>query len=154
MSIKTGLDTGSPSWKYEHRQASALLHNIQNIRICMGKKNRFCNLRKWKDFNKKQLTLLKMCVTSLLCGPRADLWPFYGFLCKRFSLFTKKTERKDRFFSPYKSLYFECCATMPILADAHILSLGYLWCKSLIWESHVRQQIFVGRTFPRVAGGG
>ena len=19
-----------------------------------------------------------MCVTSLLCGPRADLWPFYG----------------------------------------------------------------------------
>ena len=35
---------------------------------------------------KKQLTLLKMCVTSLLCGPRAELWPFYGFLCKRFSL--------------------------------------------------------------------
>ena len=23
---------------------------------------------------KKQLTLLKMCVTSLLCGPRAELW--------------------------------------------------------------------------------
>ena len=79
--------TGSPSSKYEHRRASALLHNIQNIRICMGKKNRFCNLRKWKDFNKKQLTLLKMCVTSLLCGPRVDLWPFYGFLCKRFSLY-------------------------------------------------------------------
>ena len=36
---------------------------------------------------KKQLTL--MCVTSLLCGPRADLWPFYGFLCKRFSLYIK-----------------------------------------------------------------
>ena len=35
---------------------------------------------------KKQLTLLKMCVTSLLSGPRAYLWPFYGFLCKRFSL--------------------------------------------------------------------
>ena len=30
-----------------------------------------------------------MCVTSLLCGPRADLWPFYGFLCKRFSLYIK-----------------------------------------------------------------
>ena len=28
-----------------------------------------------------------MCVTSLLCGPRADLWPFYGFLCERFSLY-------------------------------------------------------------------
>ena len=38
---------------------------------------------------KKQLTLLKMCVTSLLCGPRADVWPFYGFLCKRFSLYIK-----------------------------------------------------------------
>ena len=30
-----------------------------------------------------------MCVTSLLCGPRADLWTFYGFLCKRFSLYIK-----------------------------------------------------------------
>ena len=38
---------------------------------------------------KKQLTLLKMCVTSLLCGPWADLWPFYGFLCKRLSLYIK-----------------------------------------------------------------
>ena len=35
-------------------------------------------------FKKKQLTLLIMCVTSLLYGPRAYLWPFYGFLCKRF----------------------------------------------------------------------
>ena len=41
----------------------------------------------YKSFNKKQLNLLKMCVTSLLCGPRADLWPFQGFLCKRFSLY-------------------------------------------------------------------
>ena len=48
----------------------------------MGKKTyRFCNLRKQKDFTKKQLTLL-ICVTSLLCSPRADLWPFYEFLCK------------------------------------------------------------------------
>ena len=30
--------TGSPSSKYEHRRASALFSNIQNIRICMGKK--------------------------------------------------------------------------------------------------------------------
>ena len=45
-----------------------------------GKKTyRFRNLRKWKDFNKKQLTLLNMCVTALLCGSRAALWPFYGF---------------------------------------------------------------------------
>ena len=28
--------------------------------------------------NKKQITLLKICVTSLLCSPRVDLWPFYG----------------------------------------------------------------------------
>ena len=32
------ITTGSPSSKYEHRRASALLRNIQNIRICMGKK--------------------------------------------------------------------------------------------------------------------
>ena len=92
ISLTTSLvfTTGNPSSKYEHRRALALLRNIQNIRICVGKKTYcFCNLRKWKDFNKKQLTLLKMCVTSLLCGPRADLWPFYGFLCKRFSLYIK-----------------------------------------------------------------
>ena len=33
--------------------------------------------------------LIKMCVTSPLCGAWADLWPFYGFLCKRFSLYIK-----------------------------------------------------------------
>ena len=36
---------------------------------------------------KKKLTLDKMCVTSLLCGSWADLWPFYGLYFKRFSLF-------------------------------------------------------------------
>ena len=34
----TGYSTGSPSSKYEHWRASALLRNLQNIRICMGKK--------------------------------------------------------------------------------------------------------------------
>ena len=33
---------------------------------------------------KKQLALHKMCVTSLLCGQWADLWPFYGLYCKQF----------------------------------------------------------------------
>ena len=28
-----------------------------------------------------------MCVTSLLCGPWADLWPFFGLYCKRFPLY-------------------------------------------------------------------
>ena len=79
--------TGSPSSKYEQRRASALLRNILNIRIYLRKKTyRFCNLGKWKDFNKKQLTLSKMCVTSLVCGPWADLWPLNGLYCKRFSL--------------------------------------------------------------------
>ena len=87
---QAGRITGSPSSKYELQRTSALLCNIRNIRICMGKKTyRFCYLGKRKDFNKRQLTLLKMCVTSLPCGPRADSWPFYGFLCQRFSLYIK-----------------------------------------------------------------
>jgi len=45
------------------------------------------------SIKKNQLTLLKMCVTSVLCGPRADLWLFYGFLCKRFSLYIKKRKK-------------------------------------------------------------
>ena len=28
-----------------------------------------------------------MCVTSLLCGPREDLWPFYGFYVNGFLSF-------------------------------------------------------------------
>ena len=34
-----------------------------------------------------------MFVTSLLCGPWADLWPFYGFLYKRFSVYIKVYQR-------------------------------------------------------------
>ena len=43
--------------------------------------------------NKKQLTLFKMCVTSPLCGPRADLWSVYGFLCKRFTVYIIKSNQ-------------------------------------------------------------
>ena len=32
-----GVTTGSPSSKYEHWRTSALLRDIRNIRICMGK---------------------------------------------------------------------------------------------------------------------
>ena len=44
-----------------------------------------------------------MCVTSVLCGPRVDLWPFYGFLCKRFSLCRAKTvlNGRENSFFPY-----------------------------------------------------
>ena len=85
---KTGRILGTWHQYLMNFRASALLRNIQNIRICVGEKTYcFCNQRKWKDFNKKQFTLLKMCVTSLLCGPRADLWTFCGFLCKRLSLY-------------------------------------------------------------------
>ena len=52
---------------------------ISQVAQARNKSIGIVNLRKWKDINKKQLTLLKMCVTSFLCGPRADLWPFYGF---------------------------------------------------------------------------
>ena len=34
-----------------------------------------------------------MCVTSLLCGPWADFWPFYGLYCKRVSFSNKGLPR-------------------------------------------------------------
>ena len=57
-------------WRFDnlcgsHLQRWRWLPNIRNIRICMGKNYRFRNIWKWKDFNKKQLTLRKMCV--MLC---------------------------------------------------------------------------------------
>ena len=39
-----------------------------------------------------------MCVTSLPCGPRADLWPFYRFLCKRFFLRNNDDVRRCSYF--------------------------------------------------------
>ena len=34
---------------------------------------------------------IKNCLPYLKCGPRADLRPFYGFLCKRFSIYRENT---------------------------------------------------------------
>ena len=54
-----------------------------------------------------------------------------GFLLKSFHFCRLQ---KRQFFFPYRSLYFECYATMPMLADAHISSLGNLCFFSLISE--------------------
>ena len=84
----TGYSTGSPSSKYEHWRASALLRNLQNIRICMGKKHIVSITYENERISiKNSLPYFKKCVLRLpLCGPRADLWPFYGFL-SRFPLY-------------------------------------------------------------------
>ena len=42
--------TGSPSSKYERQRASALLHNILNIKICMEKNLSFLKPTKTKGF--------------------------------------------------------------------------------------------------------
>ena len=81
--------TGSPSSKYKHRRASALLRNIRNIRICLGKKPiaslTYDNER--ISIKNRARTLHEMCVTSLLCGLWAELWQFYGLYYKLFSLY-------------------------------------------------------------------
>ena len=74
------FNTGSPSSKYEYQRTSAMLRNIRSTKdlyLLCGKKP-IVSLTYEKDFKtKNQLTLHKICVTSLLCGPWADLWPFY-----------------------------------------------------------------------------
>ena len=57
----------------------------QSIRISMGKKTyRFSNLRKWKDYNKKQLTYLK-CVLRLSCVVHGPIYGrFIGFYVNDF----------------------------------------------------------------------
>ena len=60
----------------------------------MGKNLSFPYSTKIKGFQeKKQLTLHKMCVTSLLCGPWADFRPFYGLYGMGF-LSHKKADEK------------------------------------------------------------
>ena len=81
MQAKT---TGRSSSRYEHRRTSALLRNIGNIRICMGKKpivsviyeNERISIKK-----KNSLPYIK-CVLRLSCVVHG---PIYGLYCKRFS---------------------------------------------------------------------
>ena len=61
----------------EHRQCCVTFEVLRICIFCVGKKP-IVSLTYEKDFKiKNQLTLHKICVTSLLCGPWADLWPFY-----------------------------------------------------------------------------
>ena len=54
------LSTSSPSSKYEHRRASALLRNIQNIWKLYGKKTySFCNYENERISIKNSLPYLK-----------------------------------------------------------------------------------------------
>ena len=95
--------TGSPSSKYEHRRTSALLRNVRNIRICMGKKTyRFCNLRKWKDFNKKQLTLLEMCYVSPVWSTGRFMAVVWIFMLTVFSL-SRLLREKTVYIKTHKS---------------------------------------------------
>ena len=119
----TSSTRGSPSSKCKHRRTSTLLHTRENLvayhsnyKDLYGKKN----LRKWKDFNKKQLTLHKVCVTSLLCVPWADLWPFNGLYCKRFSLCVKVPVffGVNSWFSRFSGCYCLTPVTLFIIARA------------------------------------
>ena len=70
-----GVTTGSPSSKYEHQHCCVTFEISRKYKDLYGKKtDRFCNLRKWKDFNEEQLGYLtfKNVCQCLLCGPRAN----------------------------------------------------------------------------------
>ena len=80
------LTTGSPSSKYEHRRASALLRNIQNIRICMGKKPTVSVTYENERISVKTASLPYLkCVLRLSCvvhGP--NYGRFMGFYVNGF----------------------------------------------------------------------
>ena len=78
------ISTGSPSSKYEHRRASALLRNIQDIGICMGKKPIVSVTYENKRTSIKISLRSLKCVLRLSCVVHrsiygrfmADLWVF------------------------------------------------------------------------------
>ena len=90
VGIFYSIVAGSPSSKYEHRWASALLRNIQNIRICMGKKPVVSVTYENERISiKSSLPYLK-CVLRLSCVVHGPIYcRFIGFLCKQFSLYIK-----------------------------------------------------------------
>ena len=77
--------TGSPSSKYKHRRTSALLRNIPNIRICMGKKPIVSVTYENERISIKDSLPYLKSVLRLSCLVHG---PIYGrFMGKRFSLF-------------------------------------------------------------------
>ena len=79
--VRGAYTTGNPSSKYEHRRTSALLRNIQNVRICMGKKPIVSVTYENERISVKNSLPYLKCVLRL-SGPRADLWPLYGFFIR------------------------------------------------------------------------
>ena len=89
-----------------------------------------------------------MCVTSLLCGPQADLWPFYGFLCKRFSLesFIWRESRPTLLTVEYSSGYLlsHTLRTMTTMSDE--IKLSFLESRSAKATSTTEGMSKVGLT--------
>ena len=79
------LTTGSPGSKYEHRRAWALLRNIQNIRICMGKKPIVSVTYENERISiENSLPYLK-CVLHLFCVVQGPIYGrFIGFYVNGF----------------------------------------------------------------------
>jgi len=105
------LITGSPSSKsrnnYEHQRASALLRIKHSKYKDLYRKNLSSVTYENETISiKNSLPYLKMGVTSLLCGPRADLLPFYGFLCKRFSKTLCREKTGKSFMIVFLPLHF------------------------------------------------
>ena len=119
-----------------------------------GKKTySFLNLRKWKDFNNKQLNLHKMCVTyaSLLGGPWADLWPFYGLYCKQFSPSLKLFLLKSLHFLISSSGYLwsklckqlgELKLCMSCAWNFNVSRIYLTYCMEYVWKFSLRIGIF------------
>ena len=57
----------------------------RNIRICVGQKPIVSVTYENERISIKNSLPYKMCVTSLLCGPWADLWPSDGLYGKWYS---------------------------------------------------------------------
>ena len=72
------------------------------------------------SIKKVNLILHKMC-GCLSCVVHGPIYSRFmpGFYCKRSSLYNTTLAQY--------TLYFECYATMPMLADAPISIMGYLW---------------------------
>ena len=88
------------------------------------------------SIKKVDLILHKMC-GRLSCVVHGPIYSRFmpGFYCKRFSLYNTTLAF---------TLYFECYATMPMLADAHISSMGYLW---YFWNEFQVSELNISRTF-------
>ena len=82
-----------------------------------------------KGFQLKQITLHKMCLASLLCGPWVDLCSLYELYCKRFLSIYEVAQARNMSIGEQSALLrnIRNSGCLPFTTNSRKFRLGCKW---------------------------